>query len=206
MKPRLLTYTLAASVLLWAAVAQAGPIVSNAASAGGLPTLQKLVQNLGQSQAQGLLGSPSQRGGEVSIQVQTPAASVPGGGLSMVYVAGLGAVPDAGTLQAAAAAHRSAMNAVTARGQNTGYASDGYTLGETLGVSVSELGNYLYVVHVPFNIAITSGYKDPGPADTGRLPVVIVPAPSSTMLGMFGLVLIGSGWLRGRRAYRLTCT
>jgi hypothetical protein len=192
--------------VLWAGAAQAGPITANASPAGGVPTLQKLVQNLGQSQVQGLLGSPSRRGGEVSIQLQTPAASVPGGGLSMVYVAGLGATPDAGTLQAAAAAQRAAMSTTTARGQNLGYASAGYSLGETLGVSVSELGGYLYVVHVPFNIAITSGYRDPGPADTGRSPIVIVPAPSSTMLGLFGLVLIGSGWLRTRRACRLTCT
>ncbi len=185
--------------VLWASAALAGPMVANASSAGGVPTLTKLVQNLGTSEVQGLLGSPSRRGGEVSISLQAPAASAPGGGLSMVYVAGLGSVPDAGTLQAAAG--RGVSSLVT-QGQNLGYASAGYSLGQTLGVSVSELGNYLYVVHVPFNIAITDGYTDPGPADNGGLPVVIVPAPSSTMLGLLGLVLIGSGTVRMRRVHR----
>ncbi len=159
----------------------------------------KLVQNLGTSQVQGMLGSPSRQGGEVSVALQPPAASAPGGGLSMVYVAGLGTVPDVGTLQAAAG--RTAQ-LLTTQGQNLGYASAGYSLGQTLGVSVSELGNYLYVVHVPFNIAITDGYTDPGPADNGGLPVVIVPAPSSTTLGLLGLVLVGSATVRMRRMRR----
>lgn len=185
----------------WASAAMAGPMAADSSSSGGVPTLLKLVQNLGQSQVQGQLGSPSRQGGEVSVYLQAPAASVPGGGMSMVYVAGLGSVPDAGTLQAAA--QRSLMP-TTAKGQNIGYASSGNTLGQTLGVNVTELGNYLYVVHVPFNIAITAGYKDPGPADTGGLPVVIVPTPSSTVLGSLGLLLIGTGGIRVRRARRLT--
>lgn len=198
-----LILSVAACGALLTSGALAGPI--HPGNGGGLPTLQRLVQNLSQAQVQGQLGSPSRRGGEVSLRLQPPAASAPGGGMSMVYVAGdSGFVPSTGLLTLAG--QRSA-GLLRPQGQNTGFASSSdYSLGQTLGVSVSELGNYLYVVHVPFNIAITDRYTDPGPADTGQMPVVVVPAPSSTMLGLLGLMLMGTGILRMGRMHRFCGT
>lgn len=199
MKPRLI-YGMGVCAVFWASVALAGPIgAADNSGAGGVPTLLKLVQNLGQQQLHGQLGSPARGGGEVSVYLQSPAASVPSGGLSMVYVPGNTFRPDMGTLQLAA---RRNWLQTTPAGQNLGFTSTGYDLGQTLGVSVTELGNYLYVVHVPFNIAIKDRYTDPGPAAGGPLPVV-VPAPSSTMLGLLGLVLIGCGIIRVGRVSRI---
>lgn len=191
MKSRLL-HTIGACAIFWGGTALAGPMAASTSSAGGVPTLQRLVQNLGQSQVQGLLGSPS-RHGEVSLYLQSPAASVPGGGLSMVYVVGTGFLPDTNVVRTAG---QRALQGSRPVGRNVGFGGTDYSLGQTLGVSVSELGNYLYVVHVPFNIAIKDRYTDPGPADNGGLPVVVVPAPSSTTLGLLGLVLIGAGLVR----------